>query len=109
MSRFVCDICGEEVIVCEGILTWARDDETLSNFTLTHKNSSGHICQPLNNNRFKDLYTLTMINGYMEFIDYLVDRWENGFYLRDTDSLKKVLGQLNLHMHEKVILLAEDD
>jgi hypothetical protein len=50
-----------------------------------------------------------MINGYMEFIDYLVDRWENGFYLKDTESLKKVLGQLNLHMHEKVILLAEDD
>lgn len=109
MSRFICDICGEEITVYEGILTWARDEETLSNFTLTHKNNSEKKCQPVNNNRFKDLYTLTMIQGYMEFINYLVDRWESGFYLRDVTSLKKVLGQLHLHMHEKVILLTEDD
>ncbi|TYO97988.1 hypothetical protein [Desulfallas thermosapovorans] len=109
MSRFVCDICGEEVAVHEGILTWARDDETLSNFTLTHKNSPERNCQPANNNRFKDLYTLTMIHGYLEFIAYLVDRWESGFFLRDAESLKKVLEQLNLHMHEKIILLTEEE
>ncbi|KAF1085590.1 hypothetical protein SPSYN_01733 [Sporotomaculum syntrophicum] len=109
MSRFVCDVCGEEIDVHEGILTWTRDEATLANFTLTHKNSTEHICQPAENNRFKDLYTLTMVNGYIEFIDYLVARWENGFYLKDAKSLNKVLEQLNLHMHEKVILLVEEN
>ncbi|SFR13322.1 hypothetical protein [Desulfoscipio geothermicus] len=109
MSRFVCDVCGKEIAVHEGILTWARDEETLSNFMLTHQNSPERKCQPKENNRYKDLYTLTMINGYMEFINYLVDRWESGFYLKDVESLKKVLEQLNLHMHEKLILLTEDE
>ncbi len=109
MSRFVCDVCGEEVAVHEGILTWTRDNATLSNFKLTHKKDTRHGCQPESNNRFKDLYTLTMINGYLEFIKYLIDRWENGFSLKDAESLEKVFEQLNLHMHEKVILLTEDD
>lgn len=109
MSRFVCDSCGEEIALHEGILTWNRDDETLSNFKLTHKKSAGKGCQPEENNRFKDLYTLTMINGYLEFVKYLIDRWENGFTLKDAESLEVVLQQLNLHMHEKVIMLAEDD
>ncbi|MBF7082231.1 hypothetical protein IT084_04480 [Desulfallas sp. Bu1-1] len=109
MSRFVCDVCGEEVAVHEGILTWTRDNNTLSNFTLSHKNTPERKCQPESNNRFKDLYTLTMINGYMEFIKYLIERWENGFKLKDKESLEKVLEQLNLHMHEKLILLTEEE
>lgn len=109
MSRFICDICAGEIALHDGILTWSRDDNTLSNFKLTHKNSTGNNCRPGENNRFKDLYTLTMISGYLEFIKYLIERWENGFTLKDGDSLEKVLQQLNLHMHEKVIMLTEED
>jgi len=109
MSRFICEVCGEELYVHEGILTWTRDDKTLSNFMLTHKKGPEHNCQPEANNRYKDLYTLTMINGYMEFIRYLIERWESGFYLKDAYSLEKVLEQFNLHMHEKLIMLTEDD
>jgi len=109
MSRFICDVCGEELFVHEGILTWTRDNETLSNFTLSHKNSPENRCQPEENNRFKDLYTLTMITGYLDFIKYLIERWENGFLLKDADSLQRVLQQLNMHMHEKVIMLTEEE
>ncbi len=109
MSKFLCDECGEEMAIHEGILTWVRDDNTLSNFKLTHKKETGKNCQPEQNNRFKDLYTLTVISGYMEFIKYLIERWENGFNLQDSGSLEKVLEQLNMHIHEKVILLTEDE
>jgi len=111
MSIFVCDVCGEEIALLEGILTWSRNNSTLSNFKLTHKNdgNTGRDCRPEANNRFKDLYTLTMLNGYLEFTKYLFERWENGFTLKDAEMLEVVLQQLNLHMHEKLILLTEDE
>lgn len=109
MSSFICDVCGEEMVVNDGILTWTRDNDTLSNFSLSHKMLPGYKCQPQTNNRFKDLYTLAMINGYMEFMGYLLERWENGFSLKDAESLERVLEQLNAHMHEKMILLTDDD
>ena len=108
MSRFVCDICGQDVALHEGILTWARDDETLANFKLSHRKETGLGCQPVENNRHKDLYTLAVVSGYMEFIKYLIERWENGFILKDANLLERVLEQLNMHIHEKVILLTED-
>lgn len=109
MSSFICDVCGEEMTVNDGILTWTRDENTLSGFSLSHKLTPEHNCQPQSNNRYKDLYTLAMINGYMEFIAYLLERWENGFSLKDADSLERVLEQLNNHMHEKMIMLTDDD
>lgn len=108
MSRFICDICGEDIAVHEGVLTWTRDDNTLSNFRLTHKNTADKNCRP-ENNRCKELYTLTTVPGFLEFIQYLLERWENGFKLNDAHLLKKVMEQLCLHIHEKVIMLVEDD
>jgi len=110
MSIFVCDVCGEEIALHEGILTWSRSNSTLTNFKLTHKNDdTGRVCRPEENNRFKDLYTLTLLSGYLEFTNYLFERWENGFTLKDAEMLESVMQQLNLHMHEKLILLAEDE
>ncbi|MCL2337683.1 MAG: hypothetical protein FWC60_09710 [Firmicutes bacterium] len=111
MSIFICDVCGGEIALHEGILTWSRTNDTLSNFKLTHKNEAGggYVCRPEENNRFQDLYTLALLSGYLAFTKYLLERWENGFILKDAEMLEKVMQQLNMHMHEKLLLLTEDE
>lgn len=104
MARFVCDTCGQEVHVMDGVVSWTREEGKLGNFKLTHKNG---ICQP-ENNRHRELYTLTLASGFMEFISYLLERWEDGFVLTDPSSLRSVMRQLNVHMHEKLLMLVEE-
>ncbi|MEW5952792.1 MAG: hypothetical protein AB1815_03405 [Bacillota bacterium] len=108
MSRFVCDTCGEEISLHEGVLTWTRRYNQLSNFKLTHMNTPERQCRP-ENNRCKELYALAMVHEYIGFTQYLLERWENGFVLTDPESLERVMEQLNLHMHEKVIMLSESE
>ncbi|GBF32949.1 hypothetical protein DCCM_2046 [Desulfocucumis palustris] len=107
MSRFICDTCGREVLPVDGIVSWTREDKRLGNFKLTHKDTPGNKCQP-ENNRYRELYTLTLAHGYLEFISYLLERWEDNLVLDDPQTLRKVMGQLNLHIHEKLIMLMED-
>lgn len=108
MGNFTCDTCGKDIQTVDGILSWTREDRRLGNFKLTHKDSLGTSCQPMNNNRYRELYTLTLPTGFMEFISYLLERWEDGFTLTDPKSLRNVMRQLNLHIHEKLLLMVED-
>ena len=107
MGKFVCDICGKEIHTMDGILSWTREEKTLGNFKLTHKNSGDKGCQP-ENNRHRELYTLTLASGFMELVSYLLERWEDGFVLTDPRTLNNVMRQLNLHMHEKLLMLVEE-
>ncbi len=107
MVGFTCDTCGKEIQTIDGILSWTREDHRLGNFKLTHKESLGTGCQPANN-RYRELYTLTLPTGFMEFILYLLERWEDGFTLTDPKSLRNVMRQLNLHIHEKLLLMVEE-
>lgn len=111
MSNFICDTCGKEVFPLDGIVSWKKENENkvLSDFTLTHKKRIGaeDDCQPHDNNRYRELYTLTLASGYFDFVLYLVQNWENGWSLKG-DSLKKVVAQLNLHLHEKLLMMMED-
>ncbi|OAT81255.1 hypothetical protein [Desulfotomaculum copahuensis] len=104
MAKFICDTCGREVQVIDGIVSWTREGNTLKNFKLTHK---GDQCQPANN-RYRELYTITLASGFMEFVQYLLERWEDGLELGDPQTLRKVTRQLNLHMHEKLLMLVEE-
>ena len=108
MARFICETCGEDILLHEGVLSWTRRYNQLSNFALTHMDSPGRQCRPPNN-RCKELYTLAMIHGYIEFTKYLLERWENGFVLTDPESLERVMEQLNIHMHDKVTMLSETE
>lgn len=107
MARFICDTCGQEVQVVDGIVSWTRENKLLSNFKLTHKEALGTGCQPVNN-RHRELYTLTLASGFMEFVQYLLERWEDGFSLEDPNTLRDVMRQLNMHMHEKLLMLVEE-
>lgn len=107
MAKFICETCGQEVLAVDGIVSWTREDKKLGNFKLTHKSSIGTNCQP-ENNRYRELYTLTLASGYIEFISYLLERWEDDFVLTDPNSLNNVMRQLNLHMHEKLLMMVEE-
>lgn len=107
MAKFICDTCGKELQVIDGIVSWTRDDRVLSNFKLTHKKSLGTGCQPANN-RYRELYTLTLTSGFIEFVQYLLERWADGLILGDPQTLRNVMRQLNLHMHEKLLMLIEE-
>jgi hypothetical protein len=107
LSKFTCDTCGKDVLPVDGIVSWTRDDKKLGNFKLTHKDTLESKCQP-DNNRYRELYTLTLANGYLEFISYLLERWEDNFVLEDPLLLRRLMGQLNLHIHEKLLLLMEE-
>ncbi len=107
MAKFICDTCGEEVQIIDGIVSWTREEKILKNFKLTHKNEARSGCQP-ENNRYRELYTLTLASGFMEFVQYLLERWEDGLVLGDPDTLQKVMRQLSLHMHEKLLMLVEE-
>lgn len=108
MSNFICDTCKKEILPVDGILSWTREDHQLGNFKLTHKNSVGTSCEPADSNRYRELYTLTLATGFMEFISYLLERWEDGFTLTNPKSLRNVMRQLNLHIHEKLLVMVED-
>ncbi|KJR99347.1 MAG: hypothetical protein VR68_09550 [Peptococcaceae bacterium BRH_c4a] len=108
MATFTCDTCGKEIHAVDGILSWTREDHRLGNFKLTHKDTLGTGCQPEGNNRYRELYTLTLATGFMEFISYLLERWEDGFLLTEPQTLRNVMRQLNLHIHEKLLLMVED-
>ena len=108
MSHFICDTCKKEILPVDGILSWTREEQQLGNFRLTHKDTLGTSCQPRENNRYRELYTLTLATGFMEFVSYLLERWEDGFTLTDPKSLRNVMRQLNLHIHEKLLLMVED-
>lgn len=108
MGTFTCDTCGKELHAVDGILSWTREEHRLGNFRLTHKDSLGTDCQPKYNNRYRELYTLTLPTGFMEFISYLMERWEDGFTLTEPKSLRNVMRQLNLHIHEKLLVMVED-
>lgn len=90
------------------MVSWTREEKVLRNFKLTHKEETGKGCYPKENNRFRELYTLTLATGFMEFIQYLLERWVDGFVLADPETLRNVMRQLNLHMHEKLLLLVEE-
>lgn len=107
MTRFTCDTCAREVRIIDGIVSWTREEKTLKNFKLTHKKGIKEECQP-ENNRYRELYTLTLASGFMEFVQYLLERWEDGLLLGDPDTLRGVMQQLTLHMHEKLLMLVED-
>ncbi|MEW6276105.1 MAG: hypothetical protein AB1523_02135 [Bacillota bacterium] len=107
MAKFICATCGEEVQIIDGIVSWTREEKVLKNFQLTHKNEVKSGCQP-ENNRYRELYTLTLASGFMEFVQYLLERWEDGLMLGDPDTLQKVMRQLSLHMHEKLLMLVEE-
>ncbi len=109
MADFICDVCGQRVVSLDGIVSWNKENKTFSNFKLTHKNKVGAEtgCQPEGNNRCRELYTLTLANGYLDFILYLIQNWENGYSL-EGESLRKLIAQLNLHIHEKLLLMIED-
>ncbi len=109
MSDFICDNCGKKVFPLDGIVSWNKENKTFTNFKLTHKNKPGveNGCQPEDNNRYRELYTLTLANGYLDFILYLIQNWENGYFL-EGESLRKLIAQLNLHIHEKLLLMIED-
>lgn len=104
MAKFLCDSCGQEVQIIDGIVSWTREEKALRNFKLTHK---GAPCQP-DNNRYRELYTLTLASGFMEFVQYLLERWADGLILSDPQTLRSVMRQLNLHMHEKLLMLVEE-
>lgn len=108
MANFTCDTCGKEIYAIDGILSWTRENHHLGNFKLTHKESLGTDCQPKENNRYRELYTLTLATGFMEFISYLLERWEDGFTLTEPQTLRNVMRQLNLHIHEKLLMMIED-
>ncbi|MBE3587941.1 MAG: hypothetical protein IMW93_05200 [Thermoanaerobacteraceae bacterium] len=107
MARFICDTCGREVQVIDGVVSWTREEKILRNFKLTHKAALGTGCQP-DNNRYRELYTLTLASGYLEFVQYLLERWEDGLTLGDPHTLRSVMRQINLHMHEKLLMLVEE-
>ncbi len=109
MSNFICDTCGEEVLPIDGIVSWTKENKTMSNFKLTHKNPVGQKigCQP-DNNRYRELYTLTLAHGYLDFVLYLLGNWENNFLLSGDAGLRKVMTQLNFHIHEKLLMLIEE-
>jgi len=108
VNNFFCDTCKKEIQTVDGILSWTREDHQLGNFKLTHKDSAETGCQPASNNRYRELYTLTLATGFIEFISYLLERWEDGFTLTDPKSLRNVMRQLNLHIHEKLLIMVED-
>ena len=107
MGNFVCDTCGKEIQTVDGILSWTREDNRLGNFKMTHKDTLGTGCQPPNN-RYRELYTLTLATGFIEFVSYLLERWEDGFTLTEPKTLRNVMRQLNLHIHEKLLMMVED-
>jgi hypothetical protein len=107
LAKFICDTCGKEVQVIDGVVSWTREEKELRNFKLTHKENLGTGCQP-DNNRYRELYTLTLASGFMEFVQYLLERWADGLVLRDPETLRNVMRQLNLHMHEKLLMLVEE-
>lgn len=107
MARFICDTCGEEVQIVDGVVSWTREEKTLKNFRLTHKEEVKSGCRP-DNNRYRELYTLTLASGFMEFVQYLLERWQDGLVLGDPETLGKVMRQLSLHMHEKLLMLVEE-
>lgn len=107
MSKFTCDSCGEEVQIIDGIVSWTCRDKVLKNFKLTHKNEAGYGCEPANN-RYRELYTLTQPGGLMEFVQCLLEQWEGGAVLGDSDTLHGVIIQLSQHIHEELLMLVED-
>ena len=108
MGNFTCDGCGKTIQTIDGILSWTREDNLLGNFKITHKDSLGTGCQPVENNRCRELYTLALPTGFMEFVSYLLERWEDQFVLVEPKTLRNVMRQLSFHIHEKLLLMVED-
>ncbi len=45
------------------------------------------------------------MKGYLAFVQYLISRWGEGYVVDDDDSLRKVMLQLNAHLHESIASL----
>ncbi|HHW44569.1 MAG: hypothetical protein IMW93_00990 [Thermoanaerobacteraceae bacterium] len=104
MGSFICDSCGREVNIYEGILSWRREGRELSNFAITHHSGADCPGQP-SNNTCRDLFRVASVKGYLAFVQYLITRWGEGCTITDFDSLKRVLAQINAHIHEGMVNL----
>ncbi len=99
MGSFICDSCGQEVGLYDGVLSWHREGRELSNFSITHRPGQHCLGQP-NNNAYRDLFRVASVKGYLAFVQYLFTRWGEGYILKDFTSLQKTIAQINNHIHE---------
>ncbi|WP_027717542.1 hypothetical protein [Desulfovirgula thermocuniculi] len=104
MVPFICSSCGKEIGLYDGVLSWYQGDGKLGNFTITHRPGWGCPGQP-RNNVSRDLFRVASMKGYLAFVQYLISRWGEGYVVDDDDSLRKVMLQLNAHLHESIASL----
>ncbi|MGB9802866.1 MAG: hypothetical protein ACPLRU_01350 [Desulfofundulus sp.] len=104
MSSFICDSCGQEVSLYDGVLSWYRKGRELGNFTITHRPGK-HCSGRPENNVYRDLFRVASVKGYLAFVQYLIARWSEGCVLNDFSSLKKAIAQINSHIDEGIASL----
>ncbi|MCL6448507.1 MAG: hypothetical protein K6U04_10215 [Armatimonadetes bacterium] len=107
MDCFICDTCGQDVKVYEGVLSWLNKDGELSNFRVTHRDDVDvqRKCEVRSNNERQDLYKVSSFTGYLEFVQDLLSWWTKGFRIKDFKRLKEIMGTLSLYINEKLSTL----
>ncbi|MBE3586281.1 MULTISPECIES: hypothetical protein [Desulfofundulus] len=99
MGFFICDSCGREVGLFDGILSWHQEGQELGNFTITHRPGQYCLGQP-GNNVSRELFRVASVKGYLAFVQYLLTRWGEGYVLKDYSSLQRIIIQISSHIHE---------
>ncbi|MEW6424958.1 MAG: hypothetical protein AB1523_09490 [Bacillota bacterium] len=105
MECFICDTCGRDVNIYEGVLSWRRDAGELSNFRLTHRDGVQGSCEVRSNNERQDLYKVASFSGYLAFVQDLLSWWTKGFIVRDFERLKEIMKNLSVYINEKLTAL----
>ena len=102
---FVCDSCGQEVKIYEGVLSWLNKNGEISNFRVTHRDDAQRSCEVRGNNERQDLYKVSSFGGYLELVQELLFWWTKGFQIRDFERLKEIMGNLSHYINEKLSAL----
>ncbi len=105
MECFICDTCGQDVKIYEGVLSWLREEGKISNFLITHRNGGQRNCEVSGNNERQDLYKLTSFNGYLAFVQDLLSWWIRGFSIKDFERLKDIMNNLSIYINERLTAL----
>lgn len=108
MSRFICTVCGEDVHPLDGLLSWRVEGNRISGFALTHRHNTECSGQVQGTNHQLDLYRLATVQGYLDFVDYLLRCWEEGYKLDDYPALQEIIKQVNFSINEKLSVLIGD-